>query len=234
MNLRDCHNFEDFRKLAKKKLPSPIFNYIDGGADDEITLKRNTDSFNKCDLIPNVLTGASDIDLSTTVLGQKIDFPLFLSATAMHRLYHHEGELATARAAETMGTMLAGQAVEAFYTSLEHMNPLYIGLNCATGPEFMRDHIRTLAQISKFPVSVVPNAGIPDEEGVYPESPKMLADILESFMQEILFELYINSCLYFSPLKLLITFIILFFSNFKFFAIANIKERFSLLPDVLK
>ncbi|RAP31594.1 methionine synthase [Candidatus Marinamargulisbacteria bacterium SCGC AG-343-D04] len=85
---------------------------------------------------------------------------------------------------ETMGTMLAGQSVEAFYTSVEHMNPLYIGLNCATGPEFMRDHIRSLSQISKFPVSVVPNAGIPDEEGVYPESPEMLADILESFVNE--------------------------------------------------
>ena len=64
MNLKDCHNVEDFRKLAKKKLPSPIFHYIDGGSDDEITLKRNTDSFNDCDLIPNVLTGASNIDLS--------------------------------------------------------------------------------------------------------------------------------------------------------------------------
>ncbi|MDP6784769.1 MAG: alpha-hydroxy acid oxidase [Alphaproteobacteria bacterium] len=105
MNLKDCHNVEDFRKLAKKKLPSPIFHYIDGGADDEVTLKRNTDSFNSCDLIPNVLTGASNIDLSTTVLGQKIDFPLFLAATAMHRLYHHHGERATARAAEKMGTM---------------------------------------------------------------------------------------------------------------------------------
>ena len=71
MNLKDCHNVDDFRKLAKKKLPSPIFHYIDGGSDDEVTLKRNTDSFNKCDLIPNVLAGSSDIDLSTTVLGQK-------------------------------------------------------------------------------------------------------------------------------------------------------------------
>ena len=50
MNLNDCYNVEDFRKLAKKKLPSPIFHYIDGGSDDEVTLKRNTDSFNKCDL----------------------------------------------------------------------------------------------------------------------------------------------------------------------------------------
>ncbi len=85
---------------------------------------------------------------------------------------------------ETMGTMLAGQGVEALYTSIEHMNPLYIGLNCATGPEFMRDHIRTLSEISRFPVSVVPNAGIPDEEGVYPESPAMLAGILETFVDE--------------------------------------------------
>ena len=105
MNLKNCHNFEDFRKLAKKKLPSPIFHYIDGGSDDEVTLKRNSNSFNKCDLIPNVLTGSSNIDLSTTVLGQKIDFPLFLSATAMHRLYHHEGERATAKAADKLGTM---------------------------------------------------------------------------------------------------------------------------------
>jgi len=125
MNLKDCHNVEDFRKLAKKKLPSPIFHYIDGGADDEITLKRNTDSFNKYDLIPNVLTGASDVDLSTTVLGQKIDFPLFLSATAMHRLYYHEGERATARAAEKMGTMFGISTMST--TSIEEIGQLTKG-----------------------------------------------------------------------------------------------------------
>ena len=96
MKLSDCHNIDDFRKLAKKKLPSPIFHYIDGGADDETTLKRNTDSFNKCDLVPNVLTDVSNVNTSTTVLGQKIDFPLFLSPTAMHQLYHHDGEKASA------------------------------------------------------------------------------------------------------------------------------------------
>ncbi len=105
MNLKNCHNFNDFRRLAKKKLPSPIFHYIDGGSDDEVTLNRNTEAFNECDLIPNVLSDVSNVDLSTTVLGQKIDFPLFLSATAMHRLYHHQGERATAKAAEKMGTM---------------------------------------------------------------------------------------------------------------------------------
>jgi len=125
MNLKDCHNVEDFKKLAKKKLPAPIFHYIDGGSDDEVTLKRNTDSFNNCDLIPNILTGASNIDLSTTVLGQKIDFPLFLSATAMHRLYHHEGERATARAAETMGTMFGISTMST--TSIEEIGQLTNG-----------------------------------------------------------------------------------------------------------
>ena len=64
MNLKDCHNFDDFRKLAKNKLPSPIFHYIDGGADDEATLKRNTESFDECDLIPDVLTGVNKVDLN--------------------------------------------------------------------------------------------------------------------------------------------------------------------------
>jgi len=125
MNLKDCHNVEDFRKLAKKKLPSPIFHYIDGGSDDEITLKRNTESFNKCDLIPNVLADVSNIDLSTTVLGQKIDFPLFLAATAMHRLYHHHGEQATAKAAEKMGTMFGTSTMAT--TSIEEIGKLTNG-----------------------------------------------------------------------------------------------------------
>ena len=125
MNLRDCHNFEDFRKLAKKKLPSPIFHYIDGGADDEITLKRNSESFNNCDLIPNILSDVSNIDLSTTVLGQKIDFPLFLAATAMHRLYHHDGEKASAKAAEKMGTILGISTMAT--TSIEEIGKLTKG-----------------------------------------------------------------------------------------------------------
>ena len=104
MNLKDCHNFEDFRRLAKKKLPSPIFHYIDGGADDEITLRRNTESFSDCDLVPNVLASVGKPDLSTTVFGKKIKMPIFLSPAAMQRLYHHEGDMASARAAEKFGT----------------------------------------------------------------------------------------------------------------------------------
>ena len=125
MNLKDCHNVEDFRKLAKKKLPSPIFHYIDGGSDDEVTLKRNTESFNQCDLVPNVLADVSNVDLSTTVLGQKIDFPLFLAATAMHRLYHHTGERATAKAAEKMKTIFGTSTMAT--TSIEEIGKLTNG-----------------------------------------------------------------------------------------------------------
>jgi L-lactate dehydrogenase (cytochrome) len=107
MKLCDCYNVDDFRKLAKQKLPSPIFHYIDGGADDEVTLKRNTSSFDDCDLIPSVLTDVNKVDLSTTVLGQKIDFPFFLSPTAMHQMYHADGEKGTARAAEKLGTFFS-------------------------------------------------------------------------------------------------------------------------------
>ena len=70
MNLKDCHNFSDFRKLAKKKLPSPIFHYIDGAADDEITYARNTSAFDDVDLVPNVLRGVDKVDLSTTIFGK--------------------------------------------------------------------------------------------------------------------------------------------------------------------
>ena len=104
MSISECYNIEDFRKLAKKNLPSPIFHYIDGGADDETTLKRNTESFAKCDLVPNILASVGEPDLSVKVFGQKIDMPLFLSPTAMQRLYHHDGDKASARAAEKFGT----------------------------------------------------------------------------------------------------------------------------------
>ena len=103
-NLSKCNNINDFRKLAKSKLPFPIFHYIDGGADDETTLKRNTKSFEDCDLVPNVLRGVENIDLSIKLFGKKIDLPFFLSPTALQRLFHYEGEMAVGQAAETFNT----------------------------------------------------------------------------------------------------------------------------------
>ncbi len=85
---------------------------------------------------------------------------------------------------EPMGTLLAGQDVEALYTSVEHLDLLWIGLNCATGPDFMTDHIRTLAKISKFPVACVPNAGLPDEDGHYNQTPEMLSKTVGRFEDE--------------------------------------------------
>ncbi|CVI24989.1 L-lactate dehydrogenase (Cytochrome) [Agrobacterium fabacearum CFBP 5771] len=101
-----CRNVDDFRLLAKRRLPAPIFHYIDGAADDEITYRRNTEAFATCDLIPNVLAGVETVDMSVTVMGKKLDLPLFLSPTALQRLFHHDGERAVARAAEKFGTFV--------------------------------------------------------------------------------------------------------------------------------
>ena len=104
-SIDNCHNFEDFRNLAKKRLPSPIFHYIDGAADDEVTYRRNTEAYENCDLVPNVLTGVKDIDMSTTVMGQKIDMPIYCAPTALQRLFHPDGEIGVGLAAEKFGTM---------------------------------------------------------------------------------------------------------------------------------
>ncbi len=105
MRLRHCHNFHDFRALAKQRLPAPIFDYIDGAADDEVTLRKNTESFNRCDLVPNVLRGVETIDLSVTAMGQKLAMPVYCSPTALQRLFHHDGERAVGAAAAKFGTM---------------------------------------------------------------------------------------------------------------------------------
>jgi L-lactate dehydrogenase (cytochrome) len=105
MRLSDCYSFHDFRRLAKRRLPRPIFDYIDGAADDETTLRRNTTSFESCDLVPNVLRGVGDIDLSVSVMGQKLALPIYCSPTALQRLFHHQGERAVAAAASRFGTL---------------------------------------------------------------------------------------------------------------------------------
>ena len=133
MNINDCYNFEDFRKLAKKKLPSPIFHYIDGGADDEVTLNRNTNAFNDCDLVPNILASVGEPDLSTKVFGRKIDMPLFLSPTAMQSLYTPEGDKASARAAEKFGTMYSMSTMASF--SIEEI------ANISSGPKLFQLYV---------------------------------------------------------------------------------------------
>ena len=103
MRINNCHNIDDFRTMAKSLIPAPLFHYIDGGADDESTLRRNTSAYDEYDLIPNGLADVASIDLSATILGQKVSSPLFLAPTGMNRLFHHDGERATSRGAEKYG-----------------------------------------------------------------------------------------------------------------------------------
>ena len=131
-----------------------------------------------------LLRGGCDILLVETVQDT-----LNLKA-AMHGIDEAASELGFSRPVaisctiEPMGTMLAGQSIEAFYNSVEHFQPLFIGLNCATGPRFMTDHLRTLASISAFPVSVYPNAGLPDSDGNYEETAEILAQHIEPFLEQ--------------------------------------------------
>ena len=103
--LKNCSNFSDLRDLAKRRLPSPIFHYIDGAAEDEVTYRRNTLAFEDCDLVPNVLAGVEDIDMSVNVMGFRLGLPIFCSPTALQRLFHYEGERAVALAAEKYNTL---------------------------------------------------------------------------------------------------------------------------------
>ncbi|PCI48704.1 MAG: alpha-hydroxy-acid oxidizing enzyme [Alphaproteobacteria bacterium] len=115
--LKSCFNLDDFRVLAKSRLPRMIFDYLDGGSDDEVTLRRNQDSFSKIQLMPRVLRNVENIDLSTMVLGQKVDIPLLLSPTGQTRMFHHSGEVAVARAAARAGTIYSLSSVSS--TSIE-------------------------------------------------------------------------------------------------------------------
>ena len=123
MRLNDCHNFHDFRELARRRLPGPIFNYIDGAADDEVTYRQNTASFERCDLVPNVLRGVEAIDLSVMVMGQKLAMPVYCSPTALQRLFHHQGERAVAAAASKFGTLFGVSSLGT--VSLEDLRKAY-------------------------------------------------------------------------------------------------------------
>ena len=103
--LKNCHNIADLRRRAKSKLPAPMFHYIDGGADDEWTMRRNTSAFDDWEVLPNYLKNIETIDLKTEILGTTLELPFFLSPTGMSRLFHHHKELGACRAADKFGTL---------------------------------------------------------------------------------------------------------------------------------
>lgn len=104
MALRHCHNIADLRRAASRRLPAPMYHYIDGGSDDEWTIRRNTSAFDDYQLLPEVLRDVGTIDLSTEIFGRRCELPFFLAPTGMSRLFHHEKEIGVARAAEKFGT----------------------------------------------------------------------------------------------------------------------------------
>ena len=140
MRLSDCHNIDDFRQLAKQRLPWPVFDYIDGAADDELTKARNTEAYARADLVPDVLAGVETIDPGCTIMGRRSALPLVLSPTALQRVFHWQGERAVVRAADKFGlwcgiSSLATVSIEeiAALTSGPKMFQLYVhkdkGLN---------------------------------------------------------------------------------------------------------
>jgi len=97
-------NIEDLRKMARRKLPRPLFNYIDGGADDESNVLGNAFAYDAIKLVPEYLVDVANIDLTTKVLGREISMPLFVGPTGMSRLFHHDGETAVSKACAAAGT----------------------------------------------------------------------------------------------------------------------------------
>ena len=104
MRVDRCNNIGDFRSMARRRLPGPIFHYIDGAADDEVTYRRNTAAYERCDLVPNVLAGVESIDMSITVMGQKIDMPLFCAPQLKN--YVKEGSNISVSVGDYFSTLL--------------------------------------------------------------------------------------------------------------------------------
>jgi L-lactate dehydrogenase (cytochrome) len=98
-----CNNLMDFRRIARRRLPAPVFHYMDGGADDELSLARNTAAFADYELLPSQLSDVSNIDLRSTLFGEEVDWPVMIAPTGASKLFHAGGEPAVARAAEKFG-----------------------------------------------------------------------------------------------------------------------------------
>lgn len=128
MRIERCNNLDDFRQLARRRLPAPLFHFMDGGADDEVTLRGNTSAFDDCRLVPDALAGADKIDLSTELLGQKIAWPVMMAPTGINRLFHTDGERAVARAAAKSGTIYSLSTMAT--VSLEEIAGLTSGPKC--------------------------------------------------------------------------------------------------------
>lgn len=132
-SLSGCHSIADLRRAAKRQLPGAVFDYMDGAAEDEVTLYRNQADFGRYELLPRFLVDVEDMDLSTRVLGAAIDVPFVLAPTGMSRLFHHTGELAVARAAQKAGTLYSLSSLAT--TSIEKV------AGVTTGPKMLQLYV---------------------------------------------------------------------------------------------
>jgi L-lactate dehydrogenase (cytochrome) len=132
-HLARCHSIRDLRRVAKRRLPRAVFDYVDGGAEDETTLRRNVTDFEGYDLVPRALIDVAEVDLVTSLLGQPIDFPVILAPTGLTRLVHHVGEVAAARAAARAGTIYSLSALAS--TSIEAL------ADAAAGPKWFQIYV---------------------------------------------------------------------------------------------
>jgi L-lactate dehydrogenase (cytochrome) len=138
-----CYSIDDLRKLARKRLPRAIFDFADGGAEDEVSLRSNESRFGRWQLVPQALTNVSEIDMSTTVMGQRIALPLILSPTGLTRVFHHDGEVAVASAAERAGTIYTLSSVSS--VSMEDIGAL------GDGPKWFQIYVwRDRALVKDF------------------------------------------------------------------------------------
>lgn len=101
--LQRAASIEDLRRMARRRVPGGVFDYIDGGAEDEVALDRNTRGFREIEFVPRVLRDMGNVDTTGTILGKQVPFPLILAPTGFTRIAHPPGELAVARAAARAG-----------------------------------------------------------------------------------------------------------------------------------
>ena len=150
----------DFRPLAKRRLPEPVFNYIDGGADDELTLRRNTSAFDEYELLPSQLSDVSNIETSSTLFGEPVAWPVMIAPTGASKLFHGSGECAVARAAErldmfySLSTLSTATIEDVAAASGQHQDGLTLT---------KREHFSVNAWV--FPCDIVND--LPPKDGVH-------------------------------------------------------------------
>lgn len=149
--LSRCFNIADLRKLAKRRLPASMFEYIDGGSDDEVSLRRNTAAFDRYDLMQRALVDVSEVDLSTRVLGQRLDWPVICAPTGMSRMFHHHGERAVAKEAARTGTLYTLSTLAT--TSMEEVAA------ATTGPKMFQVYVHRDRELSREFVQRAKTAG---------------------------------------------------------------------------